>query len=332
MPSVLHTSIAVTGGAGFLGSHLCEALLKQGHKVICVDNFYTGSHANIAHLRDYPDFKVMTHDVIEPYQLEVDEIYNLACAASPVHYQRQPVHTTRTCIMGAINALELAKKRGIKVLQSSTSEVYGNPEMHPQTENYAGQVNCTGPRACYNEGKRCAETLFFDYYRESGGILPIKVARIFNTYGPHMAIDDGRAISNFIVHALTGKDITIYGDGTQTRSFCYYTDMIDACIRLMNSDPSLTGPINLGNPAEITINELAQQIIALTGSRSRLVYKAPTADDPVRRRPDITQARTQLQWQPSTLLDDGLKATIAYFDDMLRADSGLRQQAVGYSG
>lgn len=328
MPSGSYKKIAVTGGAGFLGSHLCEALLKQGHTVICIDNFYTGNRDNIISLHDNARFSVVTHDVIEPYHFDVDEIYNLACAAAPDHYQRQPVHTTRTCIMGAINALELAKKRGIKILQSSTSEVYGNPAVHPQPESYAGSVNFIGPRACYNEGKRCAETLFFDYHRESHGKLPIKVARIFNTYGPRMAINDGRAISNFIVRALTGKDIVIYGDGKQTRSFCFYADMIDACIRLMNSDIAITGPINLGNPAEITINDLAKQIIALTGSQSNITYKAPAADDPVRRKPDISQAQKSLQWQPTTTLEDGLKDTIAYFEEALRHNNDVKQRAL----
>lgn len=319
--------IAVTGGAGFLGSHLCEALLAQGHEVICVDNFYTGTKQNIAHLADSPKFEVLRHDVTNPYNLEVDEIYNLACAASPIHYQRYPVQTTRTCVLGAVNALDLAQRLGIKVFQSSTSEIYGNPAVHPQTEEYVGSVNCIGPRACYDEGKRCAETLFFDYYREARGRLSIKVARIFNCYGPRMLLQDGRAVSNFIVQALSGNDITIYGDGSQTRSFCFYTDMIDAFLRFMNTGQTVTGPLNLGNPTEITIRELAEKIIALTGSRSQIIHKTLPVDDPVRRKPDISLAKEQLQWQPVTKLEEGLKATISYFEQELRAGHHLKKQA-----
>jgi len=326
MQAVSGKKIAVTGGAGFLGSHLCEMLLAQGNEVICVDNFYTGTKQNIAHLLDYTGFEVVRHDVINPYNLEVDELYNLACAASPNHYQRYPVQTTRTCVQGAINALDLGQRLGIKVFQASTSEVYGNPNIHPQPEEYVGSVNPIGPRACYDEGKRCAETLFFDYWRESRGRLSIKVARIFNTYGPRMPINDGRAVSNFIVQALQGHDITIYGDGSQTRSFCFYTDTVQAFLRLMNTPAEITGPINIGNPVEITLLELADRIVALTGSASKIVHMPLPTDDPVKRKPDISKARALLNWEPVVGLEEGLKATVAHFDNMLSTDSVFARQ------
>lgn len=303
--------ILVTGGAGFLGSHLCEKLLAQGNEVICVDNFFTGRKENIVHLVDNPYFEIIRHDIVQPLFVEVDQIYNLACPASPVHYQKFPVQTTRTCVEGSINMLGVAKRLGIRILQASTSEVYGDPEEHPQKEDYWGHVNPVGVRACYDEGKRCAETLFFDYHRQWG--TGIKVARIFNTYGPRMPRDDGRVVSNFIVQALSGKNITIYGDGSQTRSFCYYEEMVDALIKLMNSEGSITGPINLGNPKENTIKALAQMVIKLTGSKSRIVYKDLPQDDPVRRKPDIDKAKKLLSWQPRTDIRKGLESTIEYF-------------------
>lgn len=303
--------ILVTGGAGFLGSHLCERLLNEGHEVLCVDNFYTGRKANIAHLMNNPYFEVIRHDICFPLYVEVDEIYNLACPASPIHYQFDPVQTTKTSVHGSINMLGLAKRLKIKILQASTSEVYGDPTVHPQPESYWGNVNPIGLRSCYDEGKRCAETLFFDYHRQHK--LKIKVARIFNTYGTRMHPNDGRVVSNFIMQALKGDDITVYGDGNQTRSFCYVDDMIDGLIKLMNSPDDFTGPVNLGNPAEFSILELAQRIIELTGSKSKIVFKPLPPDDPVQRKPDITLAKRILNWYPSIQLDIGLKTTIEYF-------------------
>jgi UDP-glucuronate decarboxylase len=307
--------ILVTGGAGFLGSHLCERLLNEGHEVLCVDNFYTGRKANITHLLNNPYFEVIRHDITFPLYVEVDEIYHLACPASPVHYQFDPVQTTKTSVHGSINMLGLAKRLKIKILLASTSEVYGDPTVHPQPETYWGNVNPIGPRACYDEGKRCAETLFFDYHRQHR--LKIKVARIFNTYGPRMHPNDGRVVSNFIVQALKGEDITVYGDGKQTRSFCYVDDMIDGLIRLMNTGDDFTGPVNLGNPEEYSILQLAETIIRLTGSKSRIVFKPLPPDDPKQRCPDITLARKVLNWQPTTTLEEGLKRTIEYFRNIL---------------
>jgi UDP-glucuronate decarboxylase len=310
--------VLVTGGAGFLGSHLCERLLKEHADVICVDNFYTGSKVNIEHLIGNPYFELIRHDITFPLYLEIDEIYNLACPASPIHYQYDPVQTTKVNVHGSINMLGLAKRTKAKILQASTSEVYGDPEVHPQREDYRGNVNPIGPRACYDEGKRCAETLFFDYHRQHG--VKIKVARIFNTYGPRMHPNDGRVVSNFILQALQNKPITIYGDGSQTRSFCYVDDMIEGLIRLMNTPDSFTGPVNLGNPEEVSILELAETIIELTGSKSQLVFMPLPQDDPKRRCPDITLAKTVLQWEPRTPLREGLKKTIDYFDNRLRAE------------
>jgi UDP-glucuronate decarboxylase len=310
--------VLVTGGAGFLGSHLCERLLKEQADVICVDNFYTGSKVNIEHLIGNPYFELIRHDITFPLYLEIDEIYNLACPASPIHYQYDPVQTTKVNVHGSINMLGLAKRTKAKILQASTSEVYGDPEVHPQREDYRGNVNPIGPRACYDEGKRCAETLFFDYHRQHG--VKIKVARIFNTYGPRMHPNDGRVVSNFILQALQNKPITIYGDGSQTRSFCYVDDMIEGLIRLMNTPDSFTGPVNLGNPEEVSILELAETIIELTGSKSQLVFMPLPQDDPKRRCPDITLAKTVLQWEPRTPLREGLKKTIDYFDNCLRAE------------
>ncbi|MGD9538198.1 MAG: UDP-glucuronic acid decarboxylase family protein [Alphaproteobacteria bacterium] len=301
----------VTGGAGFIGSHLCERLLERGHEVLCVDNYFTGTRANIVHLLDHPYFEVVRHDVTFPLYVEVDEIYNLACPASPVHYQHDPVQTTKTSVHGAINMLGLAKRLRARILQASTSEVYGDPTEHPQSEGYLGNVNPIGPRACYDEGKRCAETLFFDYHRQHR--LRIKVARIFNTYGPRMLPNDGRVVSNFIVRALTGEPIVLYGDGGQTRSFCYVDDMVDGLIRLMASDDEVTGPINLGNPDEISVRALAERIVAATGSRVPIEYAPLPADDPRRRCPDIGRARALLGWQPAVPLDEGLARTIDYF-------------------
>ncbi len=301
----------MTGGAGFLGSHLCERLLEQGDEVLCVDNFYTGRRMNVGHLLTDPRFEILRHDVTMPLYVEVDEIYNLACPASPVHYQFDPVQTTKTSVHGAINMLGLAKRVKARILQASTSEVYGDPEVHPQVESYWGNVNPIGARSCYDEGKRCAETLFFDYHRQHK--LRIRVARIFNTYGPRMRPDDGRVVSNFIVQALRGQDITIYGDGSQTRSFCYVDDLIDGLMRLMNTADDFTGPVNIGNPGEFTMLELAQKVIALTGSRSQIVYRPLPQDDPVRRCPDITLAKQQLGWGPTIPLEQGLAKTIDYF-------------------
>jgi UDP-glucuronate decarboxylase len=308
--------ILVTGGAGFLGSHLCERLLQDGHDVICLDNFFTGSKRNVAHLFGNPRFELLRHDVTFPLYVEVDEIYNLACPASPIHYQMDPVQTTKTSVHGAINMLGLAKRVKAKILQASTSEVYGDPEIHPQTEGYWGRVNPIGIRSCYDEGKRCAETLFFDYWRQHG--VRIKVARIFNTYGPRMHPQDGRVISNFIVQAMRGEDISIYGDGTQTRSFCYVDDLIEALIRVMNTGPDFTGPINIGNPGEFTIIELARRILALTNSSSSITFKPLPQDDPRQRCPDIGLAKKMLGgWEPSVQLEAGLKATIAYMQKRL---------------
>jgi UDP-glucuronate decarboxylase len=310
--------VLVTGGAGFLGSALCERLLSEGHRVLCVDNFYTGVQDNIAHLASEPNFELISHDVTLPLHVEVDQIYNLACPASPIHYQSDPVQTTRTSVIGAINMLDLARRLEAKILQASTSEVYGDPEVHPQPESYWGRVNPIGPRSCYDEGKRCAETLFFDYHRQHA--LRIKVARIFNTYGPRMQSDDGRVISNFIVQALSNTPITIYGSGEQSRSFCYVDDLIDGLYRLMESDESVTGPINLGNPVELTMIELAKLVIEMTGSRSTIEYLPLPVDDPRMRRPDIHLAQSVLDWRPQVQLLDGLTKTIAYFDGLLSGD------------
>lgn len=309
--------ILVTGGAGFLGSHLCDKLLAEGHEVLCVDNLFTGRRVNIHHLLDHKNFEFMRHDVTWPLYVEVDEIYNLACPASPVHYQFDPVQTTKTSVLGAINMLGLAKRLKIRILQASTSEVYGDPEVHPQPESYHGSVNTTGIRACYDEGKRCAETLFFDYHRQMG--LNIKVMRIFNTYGPRMHPNDGRVVSNFIVQALKREDITIYGEGTQTRSFCYVDDLIDGMHSLMNSRDGFTGPVNIGNPGEFTMLELAQLILELTGSKSKLVFLPLPQDDPLQRQPDIALAKKELNWEPKVSLREGLEKTIGYFDDLLKA-------------
>ena len=303
--------ILVTGGAGFLGSHLCDRLLAEGHDVLCVDNFYTSTRRNITHLLEHPNFELMRHDVTFPLYVEVDRIYNLACPASPIHYQRDPVQTTKTSVHGAINMLGLAKRTGARILQSSTSEVYGDPDVHPQPESYWGNVNPIGIRSCYDEGKRCAETLFFDYWRQHQ--LPIKVARIFNTYGPRMLPDDGRVVSNFIVQALQGDDITIYGDGEQTRSFCYVDDLVDGLIRLMESDEEVIGPINLGNPNEFSIKELAEKVVGIIGGNSKVVYEPLPQDDPTQRQPNITQAKAVLGWEPKIQLDEGLPRTVEYF-------------------
>jgi UDP-glucuronate decarboxylase len=310
-------SILVTGGAGFLGSHLCDRLIRDGHEVLCVDNFFTGGKRNIAHLLDHPKFELMRHDVTFPLYVEVERIYNLACPASPIHYQFDPVQTTKTSVHGAINMLGLAKRLRARILQASTSEVYGDPELHPQPEAYWGRVNPVGIRACYDEGKRCAETLFFDYHRQHQ--LDIKVVRIFNTYGPRMHPNDGRVVSNFIVQALRGEDITLYGDGSQTRSFCYVDDLIDAMARMMDTAAGFTGPVNIGNPTEFTIRELAEIVVRLVGGRSQLVFKPLPADDPRQRQPDITLARSALQWAPKVALEDGLRETIRYFRDLLQA-------------
>ncbi|MFA6197424.1 MAG: UDP-glucuronic acid decarboxylase family protein [Sulfurimonas sp.] len=307
--------ILVTGGAGFLGSHLCERLLNEGNEVICLDNFFTGDKKNIEHLLDNHYFELIRHDVTFPISLEVDEIYNLACPASPPHYQFDPVQTTKTSVIGAINMLDLAKRCKAKILQASTSEVYGDPEVHPQPESYRGSVSTTGIRACYDEGKRCAETLFFDYYRQYG--VKIKVMRIFNTYGPNMNPYDGRVVSNFIVQALKGEDITMYGDGTQSRSFCYVDDLIDGMIRLMNSRDEFTGPVNIGNPVEFTMLELAQKVINLTGSKSKMIFQPLPQDDPLQRQPIIDLAKKELDWEPKVMLEDGLKKSIEYFRKMI---------------
>jgi UDP-glucuronate decarboxylase len=307
----LRKRVLVTGGAGFLGSHLCERLLSEGNEVICVDNFFTGRKQNIAHLMDNPYFEVLRHDITFPLFIEVDEIYNLACPASPVHYQFDPVQTTKTSVVGAVNMLGLAKRLKIKILQASTSEIYGDPKEHPQPETYWGNVNTTGPRACYDEGKRCAETLFFDYNRQNG--VPIKVVRIFNTYGPRMLPNDGRVVSNFIVQALEGEDITIFGEGNQTRSFCYVDDLVEGFLRMMAGPDDFTGPVNLGNPGEFTIKELAEKVIAMTGTKSKLTYKPLPQDDPKKRKPDITLAGDRLGWEPKVPLDEGLEKTVEYF-------------------
>ena len=307
--------VLVTGGAGFIGSHLCARLLAEGHQVLCVDNYFTGSRDNIAPLLPHPQFEALRHDVTFPLVVEVDEIYNLACPASPVHYQFDPVQTTKTSVHGAINALGLARRTRAKILQASTSEVYGDPEVHPQPETYRGNVNPLGPRACYDEGKRCAETLFFDYHRQHG--LRIKIARIFNTYGPRMHPQDGRVVSNFIFQALSGEAITIYGDGSQTRAFCYVDDLVDGLIRLMASPDSVTGPINLGNPHEMTVLELAEQVIAMVGGKARIERRPLPQDDPTRRCPDITLARSTLGWEPRVPLAQGLEKTVAYFRHLL---------------
>jgi UDP-glucuronate decarboxylase len=315
--------ILVTGGAGFLGSHLCERLLGDGNNVICVDNFFTGARSNVEHLFENKSFELIRHDVTFPLYLEIDQIYNLACPASPIHYQHDPVQTTKTSVHGAINMLGLAKRVKAKIMQASTSEVYGDPNVHPQTEDYWGHVNPIGPRSCYDEGKRCAETLFFDYWRQNR--LRIKVARIFNTYGPRMHPNDGRVVSNFIVQALLGKDITIYGDGSQTRSFCYVDDLIDAFILLMATEDSVTGPINIGNPNEFSILDLASKVIELTGASSKIVHQPLPENDPRQRQPDISRARKQLSWEPKTQLKEGLVRTIAYFDNLL-GEKNMREQ------
>ena len=315
--------ILVTGGAGFLGSHLCERLIAEGHDVLCVDNYFTGSKANLLPLLNHPRFELMRHDVTFPLYVEVDEIYNLACPASPIHYQHDPVQTTKTSVHGAINMLGLAKRVKAKILQASTSEVYGDPQVHPQQEGYWGHVNPIGFRSCYDEGKRCAETLFFDYYRQHR--LRIKVARIFNTYGPRMHPNDGRVVSNFIVQALQNKPITLYGDGQQTRSFCYVDDLIEAFIRLMGTGDDFTGPVNTGNPKEFTIRELAEKVIELTGSRSKLTFEPLPSDDPMQRQPDISLAREKLGWEPKTQLEEGLRKTIAYFDELLGSEAGAQK-------
>ncbi|MEZ5961650.1 MAG: UDP-glucuronic acid decarboxylase family protein [Hyphomonadaceae bacterium] len=319
----LENRVLVTGGAGFIGSHLCERLIARGDNVICADNLFTGTKANIEHLIGNPMFELMRHDVTTPLRVEVDQIFNLACPASPVHYQHDPVQTIKTSVHGAINMLGLAKRVGAKILQASTSEVYGDPAQHPQTEEYWGNVNPIGPRACYDEGKRCAETLFFSYRSQHN--LRIKVARIFNTYGPRMHPNDGRVVSNFIVNALKNEPLTIHGDGDQTRSFCYVDDMVDALLRLMGTTDDVTGPINLGNPAECTIKSLAEQVIELTGSRSNIVSVAPVQDDPRQRRPDISRAQGALAWAPSTPLRDGLMRTVQYFDRLLASRPRLKR-------
>ncbi|MEI7867930.1 MAG: UDP-glucuronic acid decarboxylase family protein [Candidatus Methylumidiphilus sp.] len=318
MRNGLRKRVMVTGGAGFLGSHLCERLLREGHEVICVDNFYTGSKENLLDLIPNPYFELIRHDVTFPLYAEVDEIYNLACPASPIHYQFDPVQTTKTSVHGAINMLGLAKRLKAKIFQASTSEVYGDPEVHPQVESYWGRVNPIGLRSCYDEGKRCAETLFFDYYRQHN--LRIKVARIFNTYGPKMHPNDGRVVSNFIVQALRNEPITLFGEGNQTRSFCYVTDLIEGFIRLMDSPDELVGPVNLGNPGEFTIRQLAEKVIELTGSHSTLTFKPLPSDDPLQRKPDIALAKSTLGWEPKIQLEQGLRFTIAYFDKLLSCD------------
>ncbi len=306
--------ILITGGSGFLGSHLSEKLVKEGHDTICLDNFYTGNRQNVQHLLDYPNFELVRHDVTFPYYAEVDRIYNLACPASPVHYQANPVQTTKTSVHGAINMLGLAKRTGARILQASTSEVYGDPEVHPQTEDYWGRVNPIGIRACYDEGKRCAETLFFDYHRQNN--VEIRVARIFNTYGPRMQPNDGRVVSNFIVQALNGQNITIYGDGNQTRSFCFVDDLIEGLVRFMELEENFPGPINIGNPCEFTILELAESVIRLTNSKSKVVFKALPQDDPMQRKPDIGLAQSKLGWEPKIQLEEGLTKSIEFFSKL----------------
>jgi UDP-glucuronate decarboxylase len=317
--------VLVTGGAGFLGSHLCERLLNDGHEVLCVDNFFSGTRSNILHLLDHGNMELLRHDVTFPLYVEVDEIFNLACPASPIHYQFDPVQTTKTSVIGVINMLGLAKRVKAKILQTSTSEVYGDPAVHPQTEEYWGNVNQIGRRSCYDEGKRCAETLFFDYRRQHN--LPIKVVRIFNTYGPRMHPNDGRVVSNFIVQALLGQEITIYGEGTQTRSFCYVDDLIEAIVRMMRTPSEVTGPINIGNPREFTIRELAELIIEMTGTKSEIRFEPLPSDDPRQRRPEISKAKLTLKWEPQTQLREGLTKTIAYFDDILRRDASTPVRA-----
>jgi UDP-glucuronate decarboxylase len=328
----LSKRILVTGGAGFLGSHLCERLLGEGHEVLCVDNFYTGRRLNVAHLLSNPGFELMRHDVTFPLYVEVDEIYNLACPASPIHYQHDPVQTTKTSVHGAINMLGLAKRLGCKILQASTSEIYGDPTQHPQREDYWGHTNPIGPRSCYDEGKRCAETLFFDYRRQHD--VQIKVARIFNTYGPRMLPDDGRVVSNFIVQALSGDPITIFGKGDQTRSFCFVSELIDGLMRLMETPADVTGPMNLGNPRELTIRDLAEMVLAKTGSAVPLVFKPLPQDDPVQRRPDISFAKEVIGWEPKIGLEQGLDATIAYFSEKLQGptDGDAAQRGGGTRG
>jgi UDP-glucuronate decarboxylase len=320
--NLVRKRVLVTGGAGFIGSHLCEKLMAEGHEVLCVDNFFTGQKDHIGHLLNNPRFELMRHDITFPLYVDVDEIYNLACPASPIHYQRHPVQTTKTCVHGSINMLGLAKRLKAGILQASTSEVYGDPEVHPQTEQYWGRVNPIGFRSCYDEGKRCAETLFFDYHRQHK--LRIKVARIFNTYGPHMHPNDGRVVSNFILQALHNRPITIYGTGKQTRSFCYVDDLVNGLVKLMQTPLGFTGPVNLGNPVESTMLELAQSIIDIIGSKSKLTYKTLPQDDPVRRRPDITLARKNLHWEPKVKLEEGLVKTVAYFEEILRKFSMSR--------
>jgi len=321
MHELTRTRTLVTGGAGFLGSHLCERLLERGHDVICVDNYFTGTRANVVPMLSNPRFELVRHDITFPLYIEIDEIYNLACPASPIHYQFDPVQTTKTSVHGAINMLGLAKRTKARILQASTSEVYGDPDVHPQTEEYWGRVNPIGLRSCYDEGKRCAETLFFDYRRQHG--LGIKVARIFNTYGPRMHPNDGRVVSNFVVQALTNQPITIFGDGTQTRSFCYVDDLIGGLIALMGTADDVTGPLNLGNPEEYQIRTLAETIIEMSNSRSRLVFKPLPSDDPRQRQPDIARARAALRWEPVVALRDGMKRTIAYFDCLLRESGAI---------
>lgn len=311
------SKVLVTGGAGFLGSHLCDRLVQDGHDTLCADNFFTGDKQNLDQLRDHPRFELLRHDITFPLYVEVERIFNLACPASPVHYQHDPVQTTKTSVHGAINMLGLAKRVGARILQASTSEVYGDPEVHPQTEDYWGRVNPIGIRSCYDEGKRCAETLFFDYYRQHA--LDIKVVRIFNTYGPRMHPNDGRVVSNFIVQALRGEDITIYGDGSQTRSFCYVDDMVEVLVRMMDSDGGFTGPVNVGNPVEHTMIELAEKVLQLVGGKSKVIHKPLPADDPRQRQPDITLAREKLGWEPRVNIDDGLGETIRYFRQLLDA-------------
>lgn len=321
MSSQRGKKILITGGAGFLGSHLCERLLRQGHRVFCLDNFCTGAHQNIFQLKNHSNFTLLQQDVCDPIDLTIDEIYNLASAASPVHYQKNPINTVKTNVLGALNMLELARTKKAKIFQASTSEVYGDPEMHPQKENYWGHVNPIGPRACYDEGKRCAETLFFDYYRTIN--VPINVARIFNTYGPRMHPEDGRVVSNFIVQALMKQPLTIFGDGTQTRSFCFVDDLIRAILLMMDRENLFPGPINLGNPCEFTILELAQKVLALTNSKSKLLFKPLPSDDPKQRRPDISRAQKELNWTPSVGLEEGLIQTIAYFDQVLSKEDAI---------
>ena len=321
----LQQRILVTGGSGFLGSHLCESLLASGANVLCLDNFFTGTRTNIEHLIGHKRFELIRHDVTFPIYLEVDQIYNLACPASPIHYQHDPVQTTKTSVHGAINMLGLAKRVGAKILQASTSEVYGDPQVHPQGEDYWGHVNPIGPRSCYDEGKRCAETLFFDYWRQNK--LRIKVVRIFNTYGPRMHPNDGRVVSNFIVQALLGKDITVYGDGTQTRAFCYVDDMIDAIVRMMATGDDVTGPVNVGDPTEFSMLDLAKLVVDLVGTRSKIVHRARPTDDPRQRRPDISLAQKHLAWAPRTPLKEGLARTSAYFDKLL-AEAGVREALI----